>query len=470
MSHCCLCGLLCWLDHSAAAAGIDAAAASCPRREQWLSQVSDAHAGRLRQGGWQGKSNEERLLIGGAISDAAEEGHLIGEATSDSGGDVAAMSRLFVGGRRTLIWVDGADVQTMRAAVALARAAKCTIHVGQSTATQVAHRILTSQGWLGTSLAEVASHADLIVTLGGGLRSEAPRLIERFIAPAQSERGAQWYEISDRAGSQPGVPVGQDCARASQTQQASQQPTQIIAWPRESWYQKLTEVLWGLQAGSPGAKLPQPALADDVRGFVARLQQAKLTTWLWDVEEFCDDVDELTLQRLLGISRCLSQTARCSLLALDANVGRVTAQETLLWLTGFSDTVRFDGQRWFHPSGLHCQQLHDWESRFDSIVVVRSLPSLAPLPNLSAQHYLVPSGSQLPNQVSKQSITAVAAVSVDSAGHVARGDRALFVHCQPDTHPPAAAESNAPKQLQTAAQWLQRVHAQILQEDGQYAN
>ncbi|MEZ6079198.1 MAG: hypothetical protein R3C56_27070 [Pirellulaceae bacterium] len=66
-----------------------------------------------------------------------------------------------------------------RSAVSLAQAVRGTVHIGQSSGSAATHRVLADQGWLGSSLAEVATHADLIVTLGG-LRVESPLLALRF--------------------------------------------------------------------------------------------------------------------------------------------------------------------------------------------------------------------------------------------------------------------------------------------------
>ncbi len=389
-NHCCLCGLLCSLQQSATPHTLSHDVAQCPRRQSWLSGASS-----------QGKP-----------------------ATRPWIDDIPGIAALFSQDRKPLIWLDAVDVNTARAAVGLAKATRAAMHVGGSTGSEIAHQVLTSEGWLGTSLAEVASHADLIVTLGDGLLAEAPLLPRRFLQPAVDERRAEWFHVSPNQ-------------RSSEEVGA----TRILNWPREQWYDRLTALLWDMQADASGH-----ASSPDIHELSAVLQQSRSVVWLWDADEFCDAIDELTIRRLLGICRELSEKGRSALLCLDSNVGRVTAHETLLWLTGCHATARYEQQRWIRPLPPSDFALDDWESAFDSILVVQSVPSPSPLPNLNAAHFVVPDCSILNGQVDPLRITKAAAVGVQCAGHLFRGDRATMFACQADsasellTNLPTAAE------------------------------
>ena len=430
MSHCCLCGLLCSLDRPATA--------DCLRRSQWLQQLAPPLA------------------------------PVQSTAAAQLAAQINSIAALLHPSRRGLIWIDGADVQTLRCAVNLAASVRGTIHVGQSTGAAVSHRVLVSQGWLGSSLAEVASHADLIISLGSDLGKQAPLLAQRCFAPALADGRAQWCHIDSYLSTlQTGKPAS---TTAASTTRSSREPAPdwTTLWTRTEWYELLTHVMLGLQRDDPCAESAVARMPASVRALLSKLQRAKSTVWIWDVDEFRDDIDELCIQRLLGISRLLSQTARCSLIALDSQVGRVTAAEGLLWLTGCSGTAHFDGQQWRQPHAVSDLRLEEWSTVFDSVVVVRCLPSVYPLPNLSASHFVVSELSQLPDHITDDMVTRVGSIGVHSDGHVMRGDRATWAFCQ------ATADGSQPTskswQLPTAANVLEQVLMRIQSEGAAHAN
>lgn len=440
MSHCCLCGLLCSLDCGATGVAdsrhesrtdllraIDVE--DCHRRNQWLAQ---AHSNK-----------------GSATNRTTMAAH--GSAESQSA-QITAIAALFKPTQRSLIWIDGADVNTTRSAVSLAETICATVHVGQSSGASATHRVLANQGWLGSSLSEVATHADLIVTLGGGLRSEAPLLTQRFLAPALASGRAQWCHVD----------VHNDDTRVQSSGSSASKvtPSFIAVWPRDKWYESLTHILLALQEASPTSGRQRAQTDDSVDALVSKLRRAKNIVWIWDAEEFRDAIDELCISRLLGISRLLMQSARCSLLCLESQVGRVTAQETLLWLTGCSGTADFDGARWSQPLSLGHIPLEEWQHAFDSILVVRSVPSVYPLPDLDASHFMLTEQSMLPDDVEANKVTRVSTVGIDSGGHLMRGDRATMMYCAASA--PAASESEpAPTRLPTAAALLDQVRNQL---------
>ncbi len=436
MIHCCLCGLLCSLDRAATDA--------CPRRNQWLQQLS-AHTAQLsahtaQQASQRAAQADSHGPLAPAQLSVASQSFNPAQLAAE----VETIAAHFYPPGRSLIWIDAADVHTLRCAVALAATARATIHVAQSTGAIASHRVLTSQGWLGSSLAEVASHADLIISLGGGLRTEAPLLAQRFFYPALASGRAQWCHIDSHASTINTLPLQSATPQSATSQSATSQtcdepsPNWTAVWPRAQWYEQLTHIMLGLQNQNPstgsyaqsGAENGNERMPETTGALLDKLRAAKNIVWLWDVDEFRDAIDELCINRLLGISRLLSQTARCGLIALDAQVGRVTAAETLLWLTGCSGTAQFDGQHWHQPYDLDELSLEDWPREFDSIVAVRSLPSVYPLPSLQASHFIVPELSLLPDHVVDEQITRVASVGVDSDGHVMRGDRGTMLFCR----------------------------------------
>ena len=142
----------------------------------------------------------------------------------------------------TLIWLDACDVQTTRAAVRLARQVGATIHVGQSAGSHAVKSVIASDGWLGTTLSELSARAELIVTLGDGVLRNAPLLAERFFqSPARAVQ-PYWIHIS----------ISQHVSDDNFAGQASGNglcvtPHDWIHWPREQWFENLTQLALALQ-------------------------------------------------------------------------------------------------------------------------------------------------------------------------------------------------------------------------------
>ena len=304
---------------------------------------------------------------------------------------------------QSLIWLDACDVKTARAAIAVAQQTGATIHVGKSTGADAVKRVMFGGSWFGTTLAEVAPRADLIITIGDGVLSESPLLADRFFTAkstsdsaesnsAQSN-AAQWIHISPHAAI---------TDRASQSLHA---PSEHVHWPRALWFEKLSELALSLKSNANNNSLSQ------------QLKSSQQTVWLWDVDDFHFQTDELIIRRIVSIASELNQAARCTLLPLDMNIGRVTAEETLLWLTGCPGTATWRDGRWYRSPRLANFTLEQWAAEFSNIVLISNLPSDRALPNLPAQLVLQSNGSNAANTIQ------VAAVGRDCSGHLFRGDR-----------------------------------------------
>lgn len=326
----------------------------------------------------------------------------------------------------TLIWLDACDVQTTRAAIQLARRAGLTIHVGQSTGAHATKRVMASEGWFGTTLAEISARSELIVSLGDGVRRESPLLAERFFQSHSRTAQPVWLHISEHA--TPRTPASE----AAQVTQANE-PQQIIHWPREKWFDNLSQVALSLlQSSSIESRAPDatvPALS-------AQLLAAKQTVWVWDIDDLHFQSDELIVRRMLSIAKTLNEQMRCGLLPLDMNLGRVTAEETLLWMTGCPTTATWSGSHWYRSPRFADFTLEQWTATFSSIIVVSSLDSDRSLPNLPADLTIQTAPASQDHEIQ------VAAVGRDCPGHLFRGDRGavLFADATSTSELPTAAE------------------------------
>ncbi len=358
---------------------------------------------------------------------------------------------------KTLIWLDACDVQTARAAVALAKQTGATIHVGQSTGSHAVRSVMSSGGWFGTTLSEVAARAQLIVTLGDGILSESPLIAERFFHSPTRRSQPTWLHIS-----------AHEAGRPSLSDSSSTPHPRLhyatLHWPRETWFSELSNL--ALQIQQPDLHPPITAENLSLRptamltksnasrvsslDLLAQLRLSSQVVWVWDVDELRFGTDELIVRRLLSVASSLNEAGRCSLLPLDMNVGRVTAEETLLWLTGCPGTASWLGDRWYRSESYSGYSLEQWASAFPTILLISNLASDRSLPNVAATVTLQSRPACHVSQIQ------VAAVGTECSGHLFRGDRGT-VHYLQATEPrtlPSAAEliSQLAQRLNAAAE------------------
>ncbi len=309
-------------------------------------------------------------------------------------------------GSRTLIWLEGCDVRAARGAVKLAEKLGCTVHVGESNGSRSLKSVMASEGWLGTTLSEVSARTELVLTLGDGIIREAPLIAARFFRSVTRTSQPYWLHLSPTR-----------IVAAIRGNVAT--PNEIVHVPRADWFNWLTELAMCLQAdrAAPDSAPTVGLTGESVKLVANRLRATEHSVWLWDNDELHEGTDELIIRRLLTLARQLSETRRCALLPLDSNVGRVTADETLLWLTGCSNTASYVAGQWLTQPRYSGYTLADWEASFDAIILVSNLPTMKSLPNLRADLLMQTQSLNEPYALQ------VAAVGVTDSGHLFRGDR-----------------------------------------------
>lgn len=354
--------------------------------------------------------------------------------------------------RTSLIWIDSADVQTTRELVHLAEASGAVMHVAQSTGAEVVGRVMRSEGWLGTSLAEVAQHADLVITLGDCVLSEAPLLAERFLAiqpDGVSQTQRTWFHISEH------VEAAEAVNRSLMGTKRGLSPVQCIVLPKREWFAALTSLAMAVRTQDASH-----VAGETLECIFLAMTSSINAAWLWENSQFVEELDELLLRRLAAIARYQAQRSRCALLGLDANVGRVTAEETLLWMTGCSTTAECSHTQsgstvdsdWHTPEALYGLSLDEWSQRFPRILQVHTVPSLSPPADLPAQVRLLAAESG----------------ESGSMGHLFRGDRASVLTCRSGSALPAASETiSVVDLLRRATALMREVHGRTRRGTGE---
>ncbi len=362
----------------------------CPRRQTWLAQYASRCSSVLNS----------RTSFGHSFTDRRTA-------------EVQAIRDFVMGHQRVLWWIDGADVACTRAIAEITQRSHGTIHVGQATGATLVKRTMINEGWLGTTLGEVSGHADLVITLGDCILSEAPLLPARFLSRPDGERPLEWWHVSanhiENSNFSPTTPL----------------PAQSLVWPRAQWLQRLTALQLELQF--PANNGPDSQTTGQESLLAEALRRSRYAVWIWDNSEFTNSIDELVISRLLGIARQRTETARCALLNLESQVGQLTAEETLLWLTGCSGTATWNGAEWTTPPRYAAYSLDDWQTEFEAIALVRTVPSVAPLPQLRAE-LIVATAAELAEKATDARQSSGYSIVVQptgyaAAGHLQRGDR-----------------------------------------------
>lgn len=316
--------------------------------------------------------------------------------------------------KQPLIWVDGCDVETMRSAVKLAQVWQASIVVSKPRGAKHITSITCNDGWLGTTLADAARHSQLVIALGDGWRSGLPRLKERFFGHCDE---LVWWDICD---SKHNVSTA-DCSDKTEDQSGGR--SRIAPWPRNRWYSQFSHLTQQIRSNQPA----------DEDGLLQAILKSQYTTILWDKSELSLVDDEFVVYQLNQLASLRSQTARCSLLPLDENVGTDTASAVLLWLTGCSDIATFKQNSWTSPSHFQHYSTSDWNAEFDFVVRISNTVSRqmlsGPKANLHICHASLDDSNASSNRVysdnnSSQHIC-VGTAGVDHDSILFRGDHGM---------------------------------------------
>ncbi len=313
--------------------------------------------------------------------------------------------------RRPLIWLESTDVHTARSAVQLATATGATLHVAQSPGAEITAAVLNSDGWLGTTLAEVGSTAALVIHVGKQHLRASPMLELRFANPQ-----AQHLFLDD-------------CPDSWNSDEQLRDATLQLNWSKDQWLDGLSRTLLVLSDQSTALEREADQIDRDAGLLAEMLLGSHYTVILWSEDELADELDMLCVRRLLELSRYVSRTNRCSLLALSQDPGRVTAKDTVLWLTNHTGPMRYSGQGWIKEWLPH-ESLQQWQQAFDWIMAIRTLPSDRPLPELTFDLVIDAHCNQHVHEWNgsveqRTRWLPVAAVGVDAVGDLLRADHGL---------------------------------------------
>lgn len=208
---------------------------------------------------------------------------------------LAAAAQRLARSRQPLIGGWGTDVAGARALTTLAEATGAFCDAAAGEALSQTLRVQQDRGGYTTTLAEVREHADLIVMVGSGVLTRAPRLLERVLD-----------------------------GRAT--------PPQIVHLDAPGELPDTLVRLHLLVAGkTPAAAeaLASPALAT----LAAQLKAARYAVLVWEPAQLGAHA-ALCIERLMQLLQRLNQTTRAAGLPIGGADGAMTAQYVHAWRTG----------------------------------------------------------------------------------------------------------------------------------------
>lgn len=212
---------------------------------------------------------------------------------------LAAAAQRLARSRQPLIGGWGTDVAGARALTTLAEATGAFCDAAAGEALSQSLRVQQDRGGYTTTLAEVREHADLIVMVGSGVLSRAPRLLERVL-DGRAEPPPQVVHLGDLI--EPG---------------------------------DLSDTLVRLHllvAGKSTAlaeATAHPALA----AFATQLKAARYAVFIWEPAQLGAHA-ALCIERLMQLIQRLNQTTRAAGLPIGGADGAMTAQYVHAWRTG----------------------------------------------------------------------------------------------------------------------------------------
>ncbi len=234
-----------------------------------------------------------------------------------------------------------ADVNGVRAALALADRCGAVLDHADGDALFRNLLVLQDGGWLTTTFTEVRNRADLILVLGTQCFERFPRLIERVLYPGDAlfspPQARQLVLIGTWGEAEPPAEI------------RALEPT-LIPLPLFG-LAGLAAMLRALIAGRPvrgGAAL---GLADGVlEGLAGRLREARYSVVAWSAAELDFPHAELTVQAWVELIRDLNESTRSAALPLAGTRGDITANQVCTWQTGYPLRVALDqGRPRYHP-------------------------------------------------------------------------------------------------------------------------
>ena len=343
-----------------------------------------------------------------------------GQAASlDAALDAAA--ELLRASRQPLMAGLGADVAGARALYPVAATTGAIVDAEGGGALAQALRAQQDRGGYTTTLAEVATRADVIVMVGSWAPERAPRLLARVLGTRTADSGAAPPALVALAA--PGAP------RAAQGV-----PVQAVAGSAD-----LPDTVATLTALVAQRPVPAP---DELRALAEQLRAARYAVLVWEPAQLGPHA-ALLIERLQGLIGLLNQTTRAAGLPMGGGEGAATCQQVFAWLSGLPLRSRVTPRGIEHePLRFDAPSLLE-RGAVDALLWVSAFGGAAPPATTLPRIVLAPAlALGALGDESNTIVLPVAVPGVDTAGHLFRTDGVVLMplHALRDTAVPTVAE------------------------------
>lgn len=326
-----------------------------------------------------------------------------------------------------------ADVNGMRAVLALAD--RCGAVVDNVNFSHARNNILALQsaGWMNTTLAEVKNRCDVLLAVGIDVEAFAQRFFERYLWS-----DAMFVEDTDARNV---IYLGK-----APSGTASTSPNGTKATVYECATEALPEVIAVLKALLKNQPVRTETVADiavaDLQAIVERLKTANYGVVTWAAEALAYRHAELTIQALSDfIKEMNDRGTRCSGLPLAGKEGDQTANQVCAWTTGYPARTSFQrGFPEYDPFLFDTTRLLA-NGEADVLVWIHAFNTQA-VPPVTALPTIVIGRSGMVFENEPDVFIPVGTPGIDHAGHAYRMDNVVAIRLKRlrDSGLPSATE------------------------------
>lgn len=347
-------------------------------------------------------------------ADSTPMPHRVGGQSVNLDEASAAAAKILRQAPLTLIGGLGADLEGIRALLAVADYVGAVADHGYSAPLLANAAVARESGWVAATFGEVANRADVILVVGADPSRSFPRLFERLV-----DNTTALYR--DNAPLVAFLGLDNDTPRhGSVRARATVPPGRLL-----DAVALLAAIINGHKPtiGLDGLRL------EDMNGLAERLKSARYAVIVWDVASFPEADAELIVDLIARVIRRLNVRTRCVGLPLTGNRHSIGAMQMMLWQSGWPMRVSF---------GRGAPEHDPW--RFDgarliaadevgAIVWVAAVDDMAPPPTRVPVIALVADDVVLP-KVAEVEIR-VGIPAIDHVGTMVRSDTVIALPLQP---------------------------------------
>lgn len=307
--------------------------------------------------------------------------------------------------RTPLIAGLGADVDGVRAALALAERVGAVVDHARSAGLYRNLAVLQRTGWIATTFAELRNRCDLLVVAGPDPAAFHPRLYERWVVPPPAFQASAVREVVFLCGE----PL--DGTRAA----LAGLPVTVL--PGDA--ARVGEAASALSAALADPSRAAGAISADIGALAERLRKARYAVVAWAAAGFDGPHADLTVERLVRLVQDVNRHTRCAGLPLTGDDNLVGANQVCTWQFGVPLRTSLAG-----GVPLHDPYRFAWE-RFqdtaDLVVWISAFrPEVPAFPQDKPVIALAPPGTVFATEPAV--FIPVGTPGIDHPAHVFRGD------------------------------------------------